>query len=49
MPADCLDAGNKPVLYISLGGRKLPASGEDVSRMPIHDFAALWTVRVTSR
>lgn len=44
VPPDCFDACNKPVLTISLSGRKLPASSHEISQMPVDDFVALWAV-----
>lgn len=46
VPPDCFDACNKPVLTISLSGRKLPASSREISEMPVKDFVALWAVSI---
>lgn len=48
VPADHLDACNKPILTISLSGRKLLACSLEISQMPIDDFVALWTVSLLS-
>ncbi len=44
VPADDIDCYNQPVMTISLGGRRQTATVEQVTSLPLQQFAALWTV-----